>query len=199
MHRAADGVAAEKSLLVGKDRRIRDRMQTAQGEIAFMVDTCAVDRHQTPEQHRVRRKRRRPLAGFPQMTDPRTRRRRPGFRTASLPALASSSQNFSSGEAPMTTAIVLCLRQDLKNAAEERCEIVGDRRRRCHCRSGRRGSPDVARPPSAPWACRGKSCVTIFLDKPCRRRPDAQHDVGRTALDKANGDSRRTVLPDPDR
>src|SRR6266404_6094709 len=57
MHRATDGLPVEKGFLEGKDRGVRDRMKTAQGEIAFMGDTCRVDRHQAPEQDRVRRKR----------------------------------------------------------------------------------------------------------------------------------------------
>src|SRR5438132_12122575 len=64
MHRAADGISAEKRFLEGKDRGVRDRMEMAQGEITFMGDTCRVDRHQAPEQDRVRWKRRRPLQDF---------------------------------------------------------------------------------------------------------------------------------------
>jgi hypothetical protein len=68
MHRTADGVFAEKRFLEGKDRGVRDRMESPQVEIALMEDTW--------------------------------------FSNGCASFFASSSQNFSRGEAPMTTAIV---------------------------------------------------------------------------------------------
>src|SRR3979490_3122731 len=61
MHWAANSISVKKRFLEGKNRRVRDRMETSQGDIAFMGNTCRVDRHQAPEQNRVRRKRPRPL------------------------------------------------------------------------------------------------------------------------------------------
>src|SRR6188768_2489261 len=64
MHRSADGISAEISFLEGKDRSVGDCTKAAQGEIALMGDTCAVDRHQAPEQNGMWRERRRPLQYF---------------------------------------------------------------------------------------------------------------------------------------
>src|SRR4051812_9733727 len=51
----------KKGFLEGKDRGVRERVQIVQGKIAFMGDTCRVDRHQAPEQDCVRRKHCRPF------------------------------------------------------------------------------------------------------------------------------------------
>ena len=64
MHRTADGISTEKCFLEGEDRSVGDRMEAAQGEIAFMGNTRRIDRHQAPEQDRVRRERRCLLQDF---------------------------------------------------------------------------------------------------------------------------------------
>ena len=57
MHWPADHVVAEKSIIVRKDRRVSHVMKPAQGLAAFLRKTCRINRHQVPEDRRVRRQR----------------------------------------------------------------------------------------------------------------------------------------------
>src|SRR5438876_11131502 len=126
MHRAADGVSAEKGFLEGKDRGVGDRMKVAQGEIALMCDTCAIDRHQAPEQNGMWRKRRRPLQyfrkreiGIPDECDPVFEEH--DFLLYLLePKCLQGRGAYDHGNRPR-------VRKDPKNAVEKGREIVVDR------------------------------------------------------------------------
>ena len=154
-------------------------MKIAQGEIALMCDTCAIDRHQAPEQNGMWRKRRRPLQyfregeiGIPDECDP-------VFEGLDFP-LCLLEPKFLQGRGAYDHGNRLRVRQDPKNAIEKGREIVVNRddrvaigqicpvhqslldRRQHHGRFREKLRP-------------------ILLNKPGRRRPNAHHDVRRTA------------------
>jgi hypothetical protein len=57
MHGSADNLPAEEGVLIGKNRRVGDRVKPFQGCVAFVHDPGRVDRHQLKEDCRPRRKR----------------------------------------------------------------------------------------------------------------------------------------------
>ena len=108
-------------------------MQAAEGKIAFMGDTRAIDRHQMPEQDRMRRKSRGLLQyffkrqiGVPDECDPVFKWLRFLFDFV--------EPDFLQRRGSHDNRDGLRIRQDLKDAAEEGREIVLNNDDRCRCR-----------------------------------------------------------------
>src|SRR3954453_10348495 len=126
MHRAADGIAAEKRFLERKDRGVGNRMEAAQGEIALMSHTCAIDRHQAPEQHSMWRERRSPLQYFRKGEIAIPDERDPAFEEHGF-LLYLLEPKFLQGRGAYDHGNRLRVRQDLKNAVEKGREIIVNR------------------------------------------------------------------------
>ena len=158
---------AEKGFLEGKIGALGDRMETAQGEIAFHGRHLPRRPTSSPRTGPCAPEAPLPASGFPQMAGPRTRRMRPGSSKGFASLLYFIEPELLQRRGTDDDGNRLCIRQDLKNAAKET--------RRNRCRPRRRCLLSV-RPA---WLteslldrrqhhrCLREELRTIFLDRSC--------------------------------